>query len=121
MKTTATRKNQNEGLLSRTELAGTKTRPEIDFDLRRANRALGTDKLLALLKQEAPRFFELAEVVGKWVWIQFEEEQPSELGFHRNNTRQTWQHPCRTIQKETSAFDPRKRYRSYFAADARPV
>jgi hypothetical protein len=52
-------------------------------------------------------------VVGKWVWIQFSDKQPptitsvlSELGFHWNNTRQAWQHPCGTIQKERAAFDP---------------
>ncbi len=71
-----------------------------------------------------PRFFEIAEVVGKWVWIQFTEKQPSEitrvlaeLGFHWNNTRQTWQHPCGTIPFEHATYDPRKRYGSYFAAD----
>ncbi|HEX3799689.1 MAG TPA: hypothetical protein VH413_13410 [Verrucomicrobiae bacterium] len=75
--------------------------------LRRANRRLETAKLLALLREETPRFFELAEVVGKWVWIQFTEKQPSditrvlaELGFHWNNTRQTWQHPCGTMPLE---------------------
>jgi hypothetical protein len=67
-------------------------------------------------------------VVGKWVWIQFSDKQPptitsvlAELGFHWNSTRQAWQHPCGTIQRERAAFDPRKRYRSYFAADAKPV
>ena len=66
-----------------------------------ANRALNTEKLLSLLRSEAPNFFELAEVVGKWVWIQFDQKQPaivtaalSELGFHWNNARQSWQHPC---------------------------
>ena len=77
---------------------------------------------------QTPKFFELAEVVGKWVWIEFTEQQPAaitrllaELGFHWNNTRQAWQHPCGTIQQERAAFDPRKRYRRYFAADAKPV
>jgi hypothetical protein len=126
MKTSAKKKNQNEGLLSRTELAGTDTRPEIDFDKRRANRALETEKLLALLRSEAPRFYEIAEVVGKWVWVQFSDKQPptitsvlAELGFHWNHTRKAWQHPCGTIRKERAAFDPRKRYRSYFAADSK--
>ena len=75
--------------------------PRIDFARRQANRELPTDQLLALLRSESPRFYELAEVVGKWVWIQFAEKQPREvtatlaqLGFHWNNTRQTWQHPC---------------------------
>ena len=127
MKSTAQKKEKN-GLLSRSEQLGFEGRPEIDFDLRRANRALETEKLLALLRSDAPRFFEVAEVVGKWVWIQFSDKQPptitrvlSEPGFHWNNARQAWQHPCGTIQKERAAFDPRNRYHSYFAADAEPV
>jgi hypothetical protein len=127
MKSTAQIKEKN-GLLSRSEQSGLESRPEIDFDLRRANRALETEKLLALLRSDAPRFFEIAEVVGKWVWIQFSDKQPptitsvlAELGFHWNNARQAWQHPCGTIRKERATFDPRKRYRSYFAADAKPI
>jgi len=38
-----------------------------------------------------------------------------------NNARQAWQHPCGTIRKERATFDPRKRYRSYFAADMKPI
>jgi len=96
--------------------------------LRRANRALETEKSLALLRNETPRFFELAEVVGKWVSIQFTEKQPSdltrvlaELGFHWNNTRQTWQHPCGTIPVEAVNYDPRKHYGSHFTADQKPA
>ena len=87
-----------------------------------------TENLLALLRIDAPRFFEIAEVVGKWVWIQFSDKQPptitsvlAELGFHWNNARQAWQHPCGTIRRERATFDPRKRYRSYFAADMRAI
>jgi hypothetical protein len=100
------------------------TRAKISIKRRRANRALNTEKLLALLHSETPSFFELAEVVGKWVWIQFSDKQPptvtrvlAELGFHWNNTRQTWQHPCGTIPDERATYDPRRRYGSYFAAD----
>lgn len=121
-------KNQNSGLQSRPEQLSTEKmgneRPKIDLALRRANRALDTEKLLALLKSETPKFFAVAEVVGKWVWIQFTDKQPSEvtrilaeLGFHWNNNRQTWQHPCGTIADERADYDPRKRYDSYFAAD----
>src|SRR5215469_5450150 len=95
--------NQKSELKSRPEQLNTKQLPKIDLALRRANRALNTDKLLALLRSETPRFFEVAEVVGKWVWIQFADRQSpkvtmvlSELGFHWNNTRQAWQHPCGT-------------------------
>jgi hypothetical protein len=127
MKTT-TKKNTKSGLKSQSEQSRTERRPEIDYALRRTNRALDTDKLLALLRSEAPRFFEVAEVVGKWVWIEFAEKQPqaitrvlAELGFHWNNTRQAWQHPCGTIREERAAFDPRKRYGSHFAADVKPA
>jgi hypothetical protein len=125
MKTTTqntNKKNQQSGLLNRPEQSSTENRPKIDMALRRANRKLETEKLLALLRSETPNFFELAEVVGKWVWIQFSDKQPSdvtkvlaELGFHWNNTRQTWQHPCGTITDERATYDPRKRYGSYFA------
>jgi hypothetical protein len=109
---------------SRPEQLSTENRPKINMELRRTNRALATEKLLALLRNQSPRFFEMAEVVGKWVWIQFTEKQPAEvtsvlaeLGFHWNNNRQAWQHPCGTIMERRAAYDPRKRYGSYFAAD----
>jgi len=101
---TNTNKNQNAKAQSRPEQLSTDNRPKINFKRRFANRALDTQKLLTLLGNEFPNFFKLAEVVGKWVWIQFEGKQPveiistlSELGFHWNNTRQAWQHPCGTI------------------------
>ena len=103
-------------------------RAKINLALRRANRKLETEKLLALLRSKNQNFFELAEVVGKWVWIQFSDKQPptvtrvlAELGFHWNNTRQTWQHPCGTLPDERATYDPRQRYGSYFAADLKPV
>ncbi len=83
-------------------------------------------RVTRLIHTEAPRFWELAEVVGKWVWITFPEKQPrevtrvmSELGFHWNNIRQCWQHPCGTIAPRTPR-DPRIKYGSYFAADVKP-
>jgi hypothetical protein len=102
--------------------------PKIDFARRHQNRTLSTKSLLQLIRAEAPRFWELAEVVGKWVWIQFAEKQPNqitrvlaELGFHWNHARQTWQHPCGTIADERATYDPRQRYGSYFAADLEPA
>ena len=121
-------KNQKSELQSRPEQLSTGDRPKINLELRRANRKLETEKLLALLRSKTPNFFELAEVVGKWVWIQFSDKQPptvtrvlAELGFHWNNTRQTWQHPCGTIPDDRATYDPRKRYGSYFAADVKPA
>jgi hypothetical protein len=116
---------QSRAEQSSTEKTGAVALPPIDFERRRANRRLSPDRLLTLLRCESPRFFELAEVVGKWVWVQFTEKQPhevtallAELGFHWNNKRQVWQHPCGMYRDIASASDPRRKYRSYFAADA---
>jgi hypothetical protein len=120
------RQNSESGLKSRSEQLSTgKTGlARINFARRRVNRSLDTDTLLAVLRGTTPRFFELAEVVGKWVWIQFAEQpaveirqQLAELGFHWNNARQTWQHPCGKNRHKAATFDPRKVYGSYFAAD----
>ena len=123
MKTKSKNQKQKSGLRNRPEQLSTENRPKIDFALRRENRQLETERLLEVLRSDAPRFFEMAEVVGKWVWIQFSDKQPSditrelaELGFHWNNRRQSWQHPCGTIP-ERADYDPRERYGSYFPAD----
>ena len=110
--------------------SGTAPRPilgGIDFAQRQQNRQLPTDQLIALLRSEAPRFFELAEVVGQWVWIQFTDKQPRDItrqlaqfGFHWNNQRQTWQHPCGHLT-QGSPDDPRAKYGSQFAADLQPA
>ena len=112
-------------LKSRSEQLSTGNRAPVNFEKRRVNRSLTAEKLLAVLRKDAPRLFELAEVVGKWVWIAFPDKQPSEvtrglaeLGFHWNNARQAWQHPC-GLARERAPFDPRKKYRSYFAADTK--
>jgi hypothetical protein len=101
--------------------------PKISFKRRRANRALSTERVIQLLQKEAPSFFELAEVVGKWVWVQFTDKQPrevtaalAELGFHWNNKRQVWQHPCGALTEGTES-DPREKYPTCFPADVKPA
>ena len=67
-------------------------RPYVNFEERDRNRQLPVEKVLDTLRQWMPRAYELAEVVGKWIWITFP-EQPveklradlSQLGFHWNN------------------------------------
>jgi hypothetical protein len=122
-------KPQNEaqnssGLKNRNEKSLSPKLIPVDFDKRRVNRELPTDKVLQLLQHEAPRFYELAEIVGKWVWIQFKEKQPrqvtavlAQIGFHWNNKRQAWQHPCGQFIKMPASYDPRERYGSKFPAD----
>lgn len=99
----------------------------IDFELRHYNRSLSTERVLHLLRTQTPYFWDFAEVVGKWVWIQLDGKQPrkitatlSELGFHWNNRRQVWQHPCGNLVPRAD-FDPRRKYRSYFPADQQPA
>ncbi len=98
--------------------------PKIDLELRRNNRALPTAKVLEVLQGEAPTFWQQAEVVGKWIWIQFKEKQSrevtavlSQLGFHWNNKRQAWQHPCGNFTQKPASYDPRERYGSQFPSE----
>jgi hypothetical protein len=98
--------------------------PYVNFEQRDQNRALSTDKVLALLRQWMPAEYELAEVVGKWVWITFPQPPPekvrgqlSQFGFHWNNARKCWQHPCGQFATEGSGADPRQKYGTRFAAD----
>ena len=99
------------------------TRLPIDSEARKQNRTLPTDKVLALLQQQDRRLWELAEVVGKWIWVSFS-EQPAptvrqtlaQLGFHWNRTRQAWQHPCGQFRL-SSAGDPHEKYQAYHPAD----
>ena len=124
-------KNRSEQLS--TKRSGAKTnasverkdsRLPIDRNQRRANRALATSKVLDLLIGQLPDVYRFAEVVGQWVWVQFQEipaaeirQQLAQLGFHWNRTRQTWQHPCGWYRDEAALVDPRQKYGSYFAAD----
>jgi hypothetical protein len=97
----------------------------IDSEQRRKNRTLPTAKVLELLRTSNPGLFNLAEVVGKWVWVQFRETPAPELrqilaqlGFHWNRERQAWQHPCGQFSLSSPA-DPHEKYASYFPADQR--
>jgi hypothetical protein len=133
-------KSQKSGLRNRSERLATAataspaapterkdTRLPIDFNQRRRYRTLPTEGLLHLLGTKLPEVYGLAEVVGRWVWVQFREVPAAELrrqlaqfGFHWNNTRQAWQHPC-GLWRDAASYDPRRRYGSYFPADVKPA
>ena len=92
----------------------------IDTEARKKNRTLPTPKVLNLLLTSAPEIYRLAEVVGKWVWVQFKEQptaevrqQLAQLGFHWNRERQAWQHPCGQFRL-SSVQDPHEKYSSYY-------
>jgi hypothetical protein len=97
----------------------------IDTEARKKNRTLPTPKVLELLKSSNPGLFNLAEVVGKWVWVQFRETPAPELrqilaqlGFHWNRERQAWQHPCGAFRLR-GFQDPHEKYACYFPADVK--
>ena len=140
MKTTSQKKNtglqaesaQQTNTTAPQVVSTTATAPErkdnrlpIDTEARKRNRSLPTEKVLNLLQTGSPDLFNLAEVVGKWVWVTFKEQPAAEirqtlaqLGFHWNRTRQAWQHPCGNF-RIGSAADPREKYQSYNPADTR--
>jgi len=71
--------------------------------------------LLGRLKTEMPELLSQAEVVGKWVWLEFNvpplqevRTRLKELGFHWNRRRRCWQHPCGHLEPERS--HPKSRY-----------
>ena len=104
----------------------TRVLPYVNFQQREENRALTTEKVLALLRQWLPAAYDLAEIVGKWVWVTFPEQpaeqvrgQLSQFGFHWNNARKCWQHPCGQFATEGSGADPRQKYGSMMASAAR--
>src|ERR1035441_10983854 len=89
------------------------SRLPIDTEARKKNRTLPTTKVLELLKTSNPGLFNLAEVVGYWIWVAFREtpaaelrQQLAQIGFHWNRERQAWQHPCGKFRLG-SITDPR--------------
>lgn len=97
----------------------------IDGEARKQNRVLPTPKVSGLLQTQLPDAYRLAEVVGKWIWVHFENtpaaeirQQLAQLGFHWNRERQAWQHPCGQFSSTGSTTDPREKYSSHFPAAA---
>ena len=119
--------NQNEASapanVRPSSVSNTSKAVQAEFVRHCANRRLSTEAILNYLRTRLPRQYEVAEVVGKWVWIQFEHRQPptvtselAQLGFHWNRKRQLWQHPCGQFVPATRQ-DPRQKYHAYFPAD----
>ena len=72
--------------------------------------------LLDRMKTELPEVWNQAQVVGQWVWLEFNTPplasirgQLKKLGFHWNGTRKCWQHPC-GVSRPGSRHDPRGKY-----------
>ena len=100
-----------------------------DFVRHCTNRRLSTEAVLNYLRARLPRQYELAEVVGKWVWLDISPARKPmlakvlwALGFHWNQRRGVWQHPCGSFNPfGIHPADPRAKYRSYFPADVLPA
>lgn len=70
-----------------------------------------TNEVVEKLRKELPDLVEKAEIVGQWVWLEFQSKPAppvivklKRLGFHWNKRRRCWQHPCGT----RSPNDPRE-------------
>ena len=83
----------------------------------------GTLALLDRMRTELPEIWGNAQVVGQWVWLEFNVAPLQEirgklkqLGFHWNGKRKCWQHPC-GVRRPSSSRDPRQVYPVVSAAD----
>src|ERR1035441_3150962 len=106
-----------------------KTEKQQEFIKHCANRRLSTETVLNYLRTWLPQQYELAEVVGKWVWLDVSPARKPglasvlwTLGFHWNQRRGVWQHPCGSFNPfGIHPADPRAKYRSYFRSEERRV
>jgi hypothetical protein len=103
-----------------------------DFVRHCTNRRLPAETVLNYLRTRLPRQYEVAEVVGKWVWLDVSPARKPglasvlwALGFHWNQRRGVWQHPCGSFNPfGIHPADPRAKYRSYCRAaqlNRRPI
>ncbi len=84
----------------------------------------GSD-LRATCGPRLPQQYNLAEVVGKWIWLDVSPARKPALaqmlwtlGFHWTHRRGVWQHPCGKFDPLGShPTDPRAKYHSYYPAD----
>src|SRR5438552_3920635 len=72
--------------------------------------------LVDRLKTETPEIWNQAQIVGRWVWLEFHVPplenircKLKEFGFHWNGTRKCWQHPC-GLSRPRAGGDPRSYY-----------
>jgi len=78
--------------------------------------SINTPALLDRLKAEMPEIWSQAQVVGTWVWLEFNvppikevRKKLKEFGFHWNAGRQCWQHSC-GAHRAKSGRDPKSVY-----------
>lgn len=71
--------------------------------------------LLGRMTSELPEISNRAQVVGRWVWLEFNvppvkdvRGKLKELGFYWNHERKCWQHPCGLPRPRSSVGPPRR-------------
>ena len=128
MKTTKTKNEATAPANVQKSLSVSKTEKQAEFVKHCENRGLPTETVLNRLRTQLPKQYEVAEVVGKWVWLALPTKRQAlasalwALGFHWNSRRGVWQHPCGKFDPIGShPTDPRTKYRAYFPADVLPA
>jgi hypothetical protein len=132
------RKSQKTGLLNRPEQSSTENpagnlkineRTSLDAT-HRANRGLHKEFVLNFMKMQLPEQYAKTEIVGRWLWLDFPYDFKNrvivnalwKLGFHFNQRRYIWQHPCGAFAPhQPHPGDPRKKYGSHFPSDIQPA
>ena len=114
--------NVRPSSVSKTSKAGNESDSEKQREVAKhnANRELPTQTVLEFLRTQLPQQYELAEIVGKWIWLDFPAASHRaaaktlwRLGFHWNQRRCVWQHPCGAFAPYSPhPGDPRSKYGS---------
>lgn len=126
MKTTSAKTKKSGTQLRPEQLSTTRQRSYAEHN---ANRELSTRTVLESLRSQLPLQYELAEIVGQWVWLDFPQASRRaaantlwRLGFHWNQRRCVWQHPCGAFAPyNPHPGEPRAKYGSRLASNLQPV
>lgn len=97
----------------------------MNAETRQENRKRPAPDVLARMKERAPKAFQAARLVGKWIWVEFSDKPDpetraalNELGFSWNPKRLAWQNPCGAwCSKQARSYHPKDKYGEVRAAD----
>ena len=92
---------------------------DTEYSVAVSNRALSSVAVLDRMSIIAPAVLPLVRVVGRWLWVEFDEKPGPDtlravkiLGFRWSRRRSAWQHPCGDTSRKKPArnYDPRDKY-----------
>lgn len=88
----------------------------VDLKQRAEARSWSADRVIEELRRVTQGAYTRAGVIGRWVWVHFQEAPApevraalSQVGFHWSARRQCWQHPCGCFGAG-SGGDPASKY-----------